>query len=73
MTTTLQATSSDEHRSELVGAAAARMYAAELALHTARQAGVDSWIAAAYETLHRAIAEHRSALNDRACSGPGSD
>ena len=35
--------------------AAVRMYDAEVALHCARQSGVDAWIAAAYERLHVAI------------------
>ena len=37
------------------------MYAAEIALHAARQAGVDSWVVAAYAKLHDAIAEHTAA------------
>jgi hypothetical protein len=42
--------------------AARRLYDAEVALHTARQSRVDAWIAAAYDRLHAAIAEHRAAL-----------
>jgi hypothetical protein len=49
-----------------VDAAALRMYDAEFALHAARQTGVDSWIAAAYEKLHAAIAEHTAALHGSA-------
>jgi hypothetical protein len=41
--------------------AAAHMYAAEITLHAARQAGVDSWVVAAYAKLHDAIAEHTAA------------
>jgi hypothetical protein len=32
-----------------------RVYAAEIALHHARQTHVDSWIAAAYDRLHEAL------------------
>lgn len=39
-------------------AAAIRMYDAEIALHIARQTGVDPWIAAAADRLHEAIAAH---------------
>jgi hypothetical protein len=42
--------------------AARRMYDAEVALHIARQSRVDAWIAAAYDRLHAAIAEHSAAL-----------
>jgi hypothetical protein len=42
-------------------AAADAMYRAELALHAARQADMDAWVAAAYERLHEAIAEHLAA------------
>jgi hypothetical protein len=41
--------------------AATRLYDAEVALHIARQTGVDSWVAAAYDRLHLAIDEHRAA------------
>jgi hypothetical protein len=34
------------------------MYCAELALHDARQAHVDAWVAAAYDRLHDAVAEY---------------
>jgi hypothetical protein len=43
--------------------AARRMYEGELALHTARQSGVDEWVVAAYRRLHDAIGEHSAALN----------
>jgi hypothetical protein len=42
--------------------AATRLYDAEIALHIARQTGVDAWVAAAYDGLHVAICEHRAAL-----------
>jgi hypothetical protein len=42
-------------------AAATRLYDAEVALHIARQTGVDRWVAAAYDSLHQAIAAHRAA------------
>lgn len=45
---------------ERVAAAADRMYCAELALHAARQAHVDAWVAAAYDRLHDAVAEYLS-------------
>ena len=41
--------------------AATRLYDAEVALHIARQTGVDAWVAAAYDRLHNAICEHRVA------------
>jgi hypothetical protein len=46
-----------------VRAAAAHVYDAECALHAARQAHVDAWIAAASDKLHAAIVEHLSALD----------
>ncbi len=46
-----------------VQAAAARVYDAECALHAARQAHVDAWIAAAADKLHNSIIEHLSALD----------
>jgi hypothetical protein len=45
-----------------VAAAATRLYDAEIALHIARQTGVDSWVAAAYDRLHVAIGAHRAAV-----------
>jgi hypothetical protein len=42
---------------------AQHVYDAECALHTARQAHVDAWIAAAADKLHEAIVEHLSALD----------
>ncbi|MGN6605974.1 MAG: hypothetical protein ACTHMS_03045 [Jatrophihabitans sp.] len=41
-----------------LAAAADRMYRAECALHAARQAHIDAWVAAAYDRLHEAILEH---------------
>jgi hypothetical protein len=46
-------------------AAARRMYDAEVALHAARQAHVDEWVAAAYGRLHDAIEDHTAALSCR--------
>jgi hypothetical protein len=43
-------------------AAEQHMYDAEVTLHAARMADVDSWIAAAYDRLHAAIAEHCEAM-----------
>jgi hypothetical protein len=47
---------------ELEADAARRMYEAEVALHIARQTGVDAWIGAAYDRLHEAIAAHTAAV-----------
>jgi hypothetical protein len=41
-----------------------RQYAQECALHDARSAKVDAWIAAAYERLHEAISDVRQATAD---------
>lgn len=41
---------------------ARRLYDAEIALHIARQTGVDAWISAAYDRLHEAIAAHTAAI-----------
>jgi hypothetical protein len=38
------------------------MYDAEVALHIARQTGVDAWVSAAYNRLHEAIAQHSAAV-----------
>jgi hypothetical protein len=51
-----------------VNDAAKRLYDAEAALHIARQTGVGSWISAAYDRLHEAVAGHTvavDALQDR--------
>jgi hypothetical protein len=53
--------------------AARRMYDAECALHAARTAHVDEWIAAAADRLHSAIAAHLDATPAQAIprvSGP---
>jgi hypothetical protein len=44
-----------------VAAAAVRVYDAEVALHIARQTGVDSWVAAAYDRLHEAMGTYLAA------------
>lgn len=51
-------------QSERLSAATVRLYDAEVALHIARQSSVDHWIAAAYDRLHLALAEHAAALAD---------
>jgi hypothetical protein len=61
MTTT---TTTDRTQTDAwVRAAAAHVYDAECALHAARQAHVDAWIAAAADRLHAAIVVHLSALD----------
>jgi hypothetical protein len=40
--------------------AARRLYDAEVALHIARQSGVDAWVKAAADRLHEAIISHRA-------------
>lgn len=37
-----------------------RLYEAEVALHIARQSGVDAWVMAASERLHEALVRHLS-------------
>lgn len=44
-----------------VQAAAAHLYDAECALHTAHQSHIDAWIAAAHDKLHEAIVELQKA------------
>lgn len=39
---------------------ATRLYDAEIALHIARQTGVDSWVAAAYDRLHLAVEDYQA-------------
>ena len=34
------------------------VYDAETTLHAARQSGIDSWVAAAYDRLHESLAAH---------------
>ena len=50
------------HADSRVRSAAQHVYDAECALHAARQAHVDAWIAAAGDKLHEAIVEHLQAL-----------
>src|SRR5260370_31495277 len=46
-----------------VNDAAEHLYDAEAALHIARQTGVGSWISAAYDRLHEAVAGHTAAVD----------
>jgi hypothetical protein len=46
-------------------AAGRRLYEAEVALHSARQSHVDSWIAAASDKLHEAVVEHLAAITEQ--------
>jgi hypothetical protein len=48
----------DDRSETLVQFAARRLYEAELALHAARQSGVDHWIAAAADRLHDAVTNY---------------
>jgi hypothetical protein len=50
--------------------AADRLYRAEVALHIAREAQVDAWVAAAYNGLHSAIAAHLAATAELRRTGP---
>jgi hypothetical protein len=50
--------------------AARRLYDAEIALHIARQTGVDAWISAAYDRLHEAVAAHTAAVTPLAHPTP---
>jgi hypothetical protein len=45
--------------------ASRRLYDAEVALHIARQTGVDEWVSAAADRLHDAVVAYRSALEIR--------
>lgn len=58
------ATLSTGQGADRLATAEQRMYDGEVALHDAWQSGVDVWIAAAYEKLHKAISEHTAALRD---------
>jgi hypothetical protein len=49
--------------------AADRLYEAEVALHAARETGIDAWIASAYDNLHRAVSAHRAAEARCRCGG----
>jgi hypothetical protein len=42
-------------------AACIELYLCELALHDAHQSGVDAWVRAASDHLHRALMRHRRA------------
>lgn len=43
-------------------APARALYDAEVALHIARQAGVDAWVRAAADRLHDAVEAHRRTI-----------
>jgi hypothetical protein len=53
--------------------AASRLHNAELALHDARQTGVDAWIAAAADRLHEAVVSytHVQGSLENSVSSPG--
>lgn len=57
-----------------VSDAARDLYDAEFALHIARSSGVDAWIAAAYDHLHRAVVDYEAAraaaARPESASGP---
>ncbi len=64
-------------RQQLVEAceeAARQLYDAESVLHTAREAHIDAWIAAAYDKLHAAVESHLAAVAElsKADSGASS-
>jgi hypothetical protein len=46
--------------------AAKRLYDAEIALHIARQTGIDMWVKAAADRMHEAIIAHRELSRRRA-------
>jgi hypothetical protein len=52
--------------------AAGRLYSAEIALHDARQSGVDAWMRAAADRLHAAVLSYevarQSALSEQAAA-----
>jgi hypothetical protein len=54
MATTIT-TSTDQDHDEQAASAAVSLHRAELALHDARQTGVDAWISAAADRLHEAV------------------
>lgn len=54
-TTTTQNNNDDERRT-----ASEALYAAENALHAARQSGIDSWIKAAGDRLHEAVVRYEA-------------
>jgi len=47
-------------------AAAGRLYSAEVALHAARQTGIDEWVKAAADRLHEAVVRYENLLAGRA-------
>jgi hypothetical protein len=49
-------------RPSLVSDAARELYEAELALHDAHTSGVDTWISAAADHLHRAVQNYLAQL-----------
>ncbi|HEY7010496.1 MAG TPA: hypothetical protein VH395_16225 [Jatrophihabitantaceae bacterium] len=51
-----------------VRVAAQHLYAAECALHNARESRVDAWIAAAADKLHQSLVEHLAAVAE--CNRP---
>jgi hypothetical protein len=65
MTSQLTTLAPRDPATERLAAAAVRLYDAEVALHIAGQSQVDRWVAAAYDRLHQAVAEHTAALADR--------
>jgi hypothetical protein len=60
---TIATTPAPDRGQAAVSDAAKRLYDAEAALHIARQTGVGSWISAAYDRLHEAIAGHTAAVD----------
>jgi hypothetical protein len=50
------------HTETRVRVAAEQLYAAECALHTARESRVDAWITAAADRLHQSVVEHLAAV-----------
>jgi hypothetical protein len=51
-----------------LSAASRELYEAELALHDARSSGVDAWVSAASDHLHRALERYVGQLH--AINGP---
>jgi hypothetical protein len=56
-----------------VAVCADHLYAAECALHAARESHVDAWIAAAGDKLHQAVTEHLAALAEQTRPGPATN
>jgi hypothetical protein len=50
------------NQADAQSAAARRLYDAEVALHIARQTGVDAWMRAAADRLHDAVEAHRQII-----------